>query len=104
MCIRDSTKAQLDAERSILEAILCARERPVDMKTEFGDLVLVQGAAGTGKTVLISHLFNALLADSEQIEGSSNSDASDVHPLQAFVLVNHREQKNVCLLYTSSCV
>lgn len=75
------TKAQLDAERSILEAILCARERPVDMKTEFGDLVLVQGAAGTGKTVLISHLFNALLADSEQIEGSSNSDASDVHPL-----------------------
>ena len=89
------TKAQLDAERSILEAILCARERPVDMKTEFGDLVLVQGAAGTGKTVLISHLFNALLADSEQIEGSSNSDASDVHPLQAFVLVNHREQKNV---------
>ena len=89
------TKAQLDAERDILEAVFCARERSIDAKTEFGDLILVRGAAGTGKTVLISHLFNTLLADSEDTGDSSDSEASDAHPLQAFVLVNHKEQKNV---------
>ena len=86
------TKAQLDAERDILESVFCARERFIDAKTEFGDLILVRGAAGTGKTVLISHLFNTLLADSEDAGDSSDPDA---HPLQAFVLVNHKEQKNV---------
>lgn len=86
------TKAQLDAERDILESVFCARERSIDAKTEFGDLILVRGAAGTGKTVLISHLFNTLLADSEDAGDSSDPDA---HPLQAFVLVNHKEQKNV---------
>ena len=89
------TTAQLDAERDILEAVFCSRERSIDAKTEFGDLILVRGAAGTGKTVLISHLFNTLLADSEDTGDSPDSEASDVHPLQAFVLVNHKEQKNV---------
>lgn len=77
-------------------------------------LILVSGAAGTGKTVLLSHLFNRICVDflaeqnGENIEYDDNSeeyidhddediiaDESQEVQRKAFILVNHSEQLNV---------
>ncbi len=73
-------------------------------------LFVVQGAAGTGKTVLLSHLFYRLVTEleanrprrgesaPEDAEDRSEDKASEKlggDALSAFILVNHNEQLNV---------
>lgn len=63
---------------------------------EFGQIILVQGAAGTGKTVLISHLFNRL---SREMTASGSAlpedDESPERGVAAYVLIQHNEQRHV---------
>lgn len=50
-----------------------------------GELMIVEGLAGTGKTVLLSHLFLRIM----------NELGSDGHPISACLIVNHDEQLTV---------
>lgn len=94
------TKEQHLAEEQILAMTraalgrLSAEDALID--GEFGQLILVQGAAGTGKTVLISHLFNRL---SREMTSSGNTlsedDESPEHSVTAYVLIQHNEQRHV---------
>ena len=94
------TKEQRLAEEQILAMTRAALGRlsAEDALTdgEFGQLILVQGAAGTGKTVLISHLFNRLSR-----EMTPNGDAlpedneSQDRSVTAYVLIQHNEQRHV---------
>ena len=88
------SKEQLEAEHQILNAIIKANEAPNDELPlgAYGKLIVVQGAAGTGKTVLLSHLFNTLLA------GETNKDNKlerNSNQPRAFLLISHEEQRNV---------
>lgn len=94
------TKEQRAAEETILSAVQIALNRfsaPSCLKTgDFGQLILVQGAAGTGKTVLVSQLFNHL---SEELTASgalpaTNSKGSK-HNAGAYMLIQHNEQRHV---------
>ena len=94
------TKEQRLAEEHILAATQSALSRlsgedaPPD--GEFGQLILVQGAAGTGKTVLISHLFNRL---SKEMSPAGNilseDDENQGRSVSAYVLIQHNEQRHV---------
>ena len=88
------SEGQLRAERQILNAIAKASEAADDELPlgAYGKLIVVQGAAGTGKTVVLSHLFNALVSgeDDSDDEQARNSDQ-----LSAFLLISHVEQRNV---------
>ncbi|MEJ6400323.1 DUF2075 domain-containing protein [Nicoliella lavandulae] len=53
---------------------------------ETGTLLMVEGAAGTGKTVLLSQLFNSL--NKSQVDNNAH------HP-KSYILVNHEEQVHV---------
>jgi hypothetical protein len=90
------TDEQHQAERRILDAASEAIETGGEIDTEFGRLVLVQGAAGTGKTVLISHLFNTLMTDAMDEEEPLEQESAMEAPLpRAVILINHDEQKRV---------
>ncbi|MCH4082888.1 MAG: DUF2075 domain-containing protein [Olsenella sp.] len=52
---------------------------------EKGELIIVEGLAGTGKTVLLSHLFLRI----------ANELGDDAYPLRANLLINHNEQLTV---------
>ncbi|MGN0075996.1 MAG: DUF2075 domain-containing protein [Parafannyhessea sp.] len=52
---------------------------------EKGELIIVEGLAGTGKTVLLSHLFLRI----------ANELGDDEHPPRANLLINHDEQLTV---------
>ena len=81
---------QLKAEKQILDALDAVADE--DLETgALGKLIIVEGAAGTGKTVLISHLFNELAAPAQD---ASLDDAANHEP-PAYLLVNHDEQKVV---------
>lgn len=81
---------QLKAEKQILDALDAVVDE--DLETgALGKLIIVEGAAGTGKTVLISHLFNELAAPAQD---ASLDDAANHEP-SAYLLVNHDEQKVV---------
>lgn len=62
-------------------------------------LILVSGAAGTGKTVLLSHLFYRILNeyDSDEVDDDDEEteDSSRENALSAYILVNHDEQLHV---------
>ena len=81
---------QRAAEQQIIDALITAAEEK-DASGEYGKLIVVQGAAGTGKTVLISHLFNELASLGP---GDAAGDGVKAH-LNAFLLINHDEQKRV---------
>lgn len=91
------SKEQREAEEQILSAVAEACSMASGCDSEFGKLILVQGAAGTGKTVLISHLFYQLMGDFEDY----GLDVADKHGMNAnlrpdaFLLINHEEQKHV---------
>ena len=94
---------QRDAEESILSAVLPLLEEAGD-KDDLPRLIVVQGAAGTGKTVLLSHLFYRLVSDlCNRDDDDSDSEADDdamvsesVGSAQgAYILVNHKEQVHV---------
>lgn len=94
------TKEQRLAEEHILAATQSALSRLSTEDAlpdgEFGQLILVQGAAGTGKTVLISHLFNRL---SKEMSPAGNilseDDENQGRSASAYVLIQHNEQRHV---------
>ena len=72
--------SQMNAEQKIVSRV----KKAIDENKQ-GQLIFIQGEAGTGKTVLTSHafydLFNMKLESGEKVH--------------ACLLVNHREQKNL---------
>ena len=75
------TQEQFEAKNEIRQAIDMALA-----EDRSGQLILVQGEAGAGKTVLVSSLFYELLRDPAE-------DATE--GLDAYMLVNHDEQLTV---------
>lgn len=101
--------SQLEAEESILVqlAALVADSRQQKKADEQSldrhpKLIFVQGAAGTGKTVLLSHLFYRIAAEIG-IQGDTYSEDEDYPELprtangrlSSYILVNHKEQVHV---------
>ena len=86
---------QMRAERQILDAVVKARElTDEDLPLgAYGKLIVVQGAAGTGKTVVLSHLFNTLMS------GVSDDDDEgtelEISRPDAYLLISHKEQRSV---------
>ena len=99
------TKEQRAAEERVLAITRAALTRQSAEETledgEFGQLIIVQGAAGTGKTVLISHLFNRLSREvsvkGEAIIDDDESGDEDVRTkgVTAYMLIQHHEQRHV---------
>lgn len=84
------TDQQLEAKRVVHREILDALVDPALSEAESGKLIVVQGAAGTGKTVLISSLFYELF------QGDTRDDEPFAfQDLDAYLLVNHDEQLTV---------
>ncbi|MFC6323859.1 DNA/RNA helicase domain-containing protein [Companilactobacillus baiquanensis] len=70
----EQSKAVLDISEKIFEA---------SVNQELGQIIFVEGAAGTGKTVMLSNLFHSI------ISGKGIHDGKD------YLLVNHDEQLKV---------
>lgn len=82
------THEQLDAKALILNAI--ENELILDDFEEQGSLVFVEGAAGTGKTVLLSSIFFELA------QGNAfDQSIEQLKDLNCFLLCNHKEQLHV---------
>lgn len=94
---------QLEAEDAIVSLVRASfADEPAEADGQdgtFGKLIVVQGAAGTGKTVLISHLFYRLCRDSDGEGALSPADVyantSDDVPQNAYILIKHAEQRHV---------
>ncbi|PJM77294.1 DUF2075 domain-containing protein [Bifidobacterium felsineum] len=95
---------QIDAEEEILaqlDALFMPRLHDTD-SVKNSKLIFVQGAAGTGKTVLLSHLFYRI-ATEIGIQGDTYSDDEEQSTLYSwrngnlstYLLVNHKEQVHV---------
>lgn len=84
------TDEQVQAKDAIYEEIRKALQSPQEPPSEMGHLILVEGAAGTGKTVLLSALFYELFQG-----GDSEADPFAFQDLDAHLLVNHDEQLTV---------
>ena len=78
--LHELNNEQIEAKRIILEKIEKASE-----KTKRGNIVFIQGEAGTGKTVLNSSVFYDLYCENREKETKFNS----------VMLVNHSEQLKV---------
>lgn len=75
------TKEQESARELIIQKVMKALQ-----ETKRGQLIFVEGEAGTGKTVLNSSTFYELYSMAEELE---------IENLQCFMMVNHNEQINV---------
>lgn len=79
------SREQLDGKRQIHQQILAALQTD-----QTGQLILVSGEAGAGKTVLLSSLFYELF------QGQTRDDEPfEFQDLDAYVCVNHDEQLTV---------
>lgn len=79
--LKKLTDEQIDAKETIIAKIYDAIENGQD-----GQLVFVQGEAGTGKTVLNSSIFYEILANGEELFGRE---------IDCHILVNHDQQITV---------
>lgn len=79
--LKKLTQDQLDAKEEILAKVYDALEQNKD-----GQLIFVQGEAGTGKTVLNSALFYELVTKGEELFGRK---------INCHLMVNHDQQLNV---------
>lgn len=91
---------QKNAENMILDTLFAAMSHTgdADQKTQTPTLILVGGAAGTGKTVLLSHLFYRIMTEGvqdEEIEENAEEPIPEIKRPDAYILVNHKEQENV---------
>ena len=99
---------QIAAEESIMDALseaLAGSGNSAD--SGLSRLIFVQGVAGTGKTVLLSHLFYRIATemdingrindeDDEDILGTDSSPKiSKEDRRKAYILVNHNQQMHV---------
>lgn len=101
------TDEQIEAEEMVLqaiqEALIASASADALADGQFGKLILVEGAAGTGKTVLISHLFYRIarelgprgLLDDEGLVDLFRENANRADRLSAFILIKHNEQRHV---------
>lgn len=80
------TEEQLSAKEKIKSKIIAAMHKTQDT----GQLILVAGEAGSGKTVLLSNLFYEV--NKLEQEYPENKDIRD---LKAYLLVNHDQQLTV---------
>lgn len=72
------------------DQIIAKVEESLNRNSKSGQLILVTGEAGTGKTVLLSNLFYELFKDSEE-----TSDNVILRGRSEMLLVNHDEQVKV---------
>lgn len=79
--LKKLTQDQLDAKEEILAKVYDALESGKE-----GQLIFVQGEAGTGKTVLNSALFYELITRGEEYSG---------HSINCHLMVNHDQQLRV---------
>lgn len=98
---------QMDAEESILTQLDMLFSASQSSQTGADratppKLIFVQGAAGTGKTVLLSHLFYRIATEVGIQGGTYSEDEEHLSPnstqngeLSAYILVNHKEQVHV---------
>ena len=77
------TAQQMEAKDHIVELIKKAL-----YSQAIGELVFIEGEAGTGKTVLNSNVFYEL----SQLYSYGSSTTEEGHPLKCFLLVNHEQQ------------
>lgn len=89
---------QVDAEEAVFDCLVPLfdeSKKRGDSDEQDGPtrLVFVQGAAGTGKTVLLSHLFYRI-ATELQVNGGSSEPSVIARP-QSYIVVNHKEQVHV---------
>ena len=82
---------QVDAKVKILDTVHRAlRDSDSEIGQDETHLIVVQGAAGTGKTVLLSSVFYDL------VQGILDErDKFDFQPFDAYMIVNHDEQLTV---------
>lgn len=78
-----------DEQRVAEEAIIAKIHVALDVEEGTRTLILVEGAAGTGKTVLISHLFYQIANEF----GMSDGATDQCH--EANLIINHDEQATV---------
>ena len=83
------TDEQHEAKEKILDKIFDALEN-----NQTGQLIFIEGEAGTGKTVLNSSTFYELFCRYEEAK-SDNTDNLKYKTLNCFLLVNHDEQITV---------
>lgn len=84
------TDEQLHARDEVHAAITEALRNPTLGDEEEGKLIVVEGAAGTGKTVLISSLFYELFQGETE-----DADPFSFQDLDAYLVVNHDQQLTV---------
>lgn len=95
-------KDQIAAEDAILGRLRdlmdgwAAASQPQDPSApvENGELIVVEGMAGTGKTVLLSHLFLRIMNELG-VQEAGGVSAGPRRPVNACLLVNHNEQLTV---------
>lgn len=86
------TEEQLMAKQQILDKVEAALK-----SNEVGQLIIVQGEAGSGKTVLLSKLFyeisKQLSTDGQLMTSEDDNDMNpDIKTADAYLLVNHDQQ------------
>lgn len=84
------TDEQVHAREEIHAAITEALRKPEALAADEGKLIIVEGAAGTGKTVLISSLFYELFQGE-----TAEDDPFSFQDLDAYLVVNHDQQLTV---------
>ncbi|MBT1181843.1 DUF2075 domain-containing protein [Bifidobacterium sp. CP2] len=99
------SEEQLDAEEAILNRLVALvdakrTESAYEREHPTPRIIFVQGAAGTGKTVLLSHLFYRIatelgMDDDASSAGDFGGEESDAKRLKSYIVVNHKEQVHV---------
>lgn len=88
------TNEQLEAKAEIIEKINLALYEQKNKEQEDGRLILVEGDAGSGKTVLMSNIFYDVVHEN-QLTSKEENTKSDSQRLTVSMLVNQKEQLKV---------
>lgn len=93
------TSEQLKAKSEIIEKIRLALSKQKNKKQENGQLILVEGDAGSGKTVLMSNIFYDLVHEDEisfqETQIKTPYQKESPNRLSVAMLVNQNEQLKV---------
>lgn len=93
------TSEQLDAKTEIIDKINHALVSQKNKKQKNGQLILVEGDAGSGKTVLMSNIFYDLVHEDQLLykEEKTRTSSQNAEPkrLSVSMIVNQKEQLKV---------
>lgn len=93
------TDEQLKAKSEIIEKINKALFRQKKQGIQNGELILVEGDAGSGKTVLMSNIFYDLVHEdqltAQEMQAKTPSQNNDADRLKVAMIVNQKEQLKV---------